>query len=116
MSFDELYEQMDEKGANRYPVGKLIHVKPGELGDVQLRPGKDVEDLKSQMTENGWVVPISITADGFIVDGAHRYLALTELGFTEIPAYVGEQMGGAGRLKNVYPGLPIRLNTLKRKQ
>jgi hypothetical protein len=51
--------------------------------------------------------------EGFIVDGAHRYLAMTELGYKEIPAYVGEQMdSGAGRLENPYPGLPIRLDTL----
>lgn len=39
MSFDELYEQMDEKGANRYPVGKLIRqsaIRSLEIGRAHV--------------------------------------------------------------------------------
>lgn len=112
MSFEQLYDSLNE--SRQYKPG-LTTVKPGELGKVTLRPGTDVEDLKAEILKSGWLVPISITDDGFIVDGVHRYLAMTELGFQEIPVYVGKQMGAAGRLESPYSGLPIQLDTLSRK-
>jgi hypothetical protein len=99
----------------RYIEGKLIYVKPLELG-LGIKINHNVLSLINKIKENGWVVPISITSDGFIVDGEHRYKALMELGVDKIPAYVGKQMGSSGRLEQTYQGLPIGIKNLFEKK
>jgi ParB-like chromosome segregation protein Spo0J len=86
-------------------------VKPFDLGKG-IKTDNNVIDLINKIKENGWVVPISITSDGFIVDGEHRYKALMELGVDKIPAYVGKQLGSSGRLEQTYQGLPIDIKNL----
>jgi hypothetical protein len=96
-------------GEKTYIEGELSYVKPKELGDgIDL--DKDVLSLIDKIKTNGWVVPISITKTGFIVDGEHRYKALMELGAENIPVYIGKQLGSSGRLEKVYDGLPIRID------
>lgn len=93
-------------GEETYIENELTYVKPKELGSG-INLNKNVLNLMNQIKTNGWVMPISITQDGFIVDGEHRYKALMELGVQNIPVYVGKQLGSSGRLENTYNGLPI---------
>jgi hypothetical protein len=90
-------------GKQRYEVGTVVHLQPGELGTKHIR--SDVSELKSQILQSRKITPLSITPDGFIVDGSHRYKALHELGAKSIPAWVGHQMGASGRLERDYPGI-----------
>jgi len=89
-----------------YNEGELTFVKPYELGKP-IELDSDVLTLIDEIKTNKWVVPISITKDGRIVDGQHRYSALIELGVNKIPVYIGKQLGSSGRLEKVYDGLPI---------
>jgi hypothetical protein len=95
----------------KYYEGELTFVKPLELGKG-IKIDHNVLSLINKIKENNWVVPISITSDGFIVDGEHRYKALMELGVDKIPVYVGKQLGSSGRLEQTYQGLPIKINDL----
>ena len=99
------------KENKKYREGKLTYVKPLELGRG-IKIDNNVLSLINKIKENGWVVPISITSVGFIVDGEHRYKALMELNVDKIPAYVGKQLGSSGRLEQTYQGLPIKINDL----
>jgi hypothetical protein len=99
-------------GEKTYNIGELTYVKPKELGEG-IKLDQDVLNLIDKIKTNGWVVPISITENGFIVDGEHRYKALMELGIEDIPVYVGKQLGSSGRLEKVYDGLPIRIDVSK---
>ena len=94
------------------PHGELVWVSPDKFGKTVVdnkRLRTEIDNLKSQIKTNKWVVPISATPKGFIVDGFHRLVALKEMGFKKIPVWVGEQKGAAGILKNPYPGLSIKL-------
>lgn len=87
-------------------------IKPGDLGtvpdsDIRPRVREKVDKIKKELIAKGKLVPISVDHDGHIVDGFHRYVALTELGVKNIPIWVGEQMGDAGRLKKVWPGIML---------
>ena len=84
----------------------LTTVKSGDLGPG-IESDESVEEIKNEIFETQKVMPISITKDGFIVDGEHTYKALMDLGVKDIPVYVGEQEGVSGRLKKPYPGLAI---------
>lgn len=95
----------------KYYEGELTFVKPLELGKG-IKIDHNVLSLINKIKENNWVVPISITSDGFIVDGEHRYKALMELGVDKIPVYTGKQLGSSGRLEQTYSGLPIKINDL----
>jgi len=97
--------------SKKYHKDKLTYVKPLELGKG-IKTDHNVLSLINKIKENGWVVPISITSDGFIVDGEHRYKALMELGVDKIPVYTGKQLGSSGRLEQTYSGLPIKINDL----
>lgn len=93
-------------GDKVYVEDELTYVKPKELGSgIDL--DDDVLSLMEKIKKNKWVVPISITKNGFIVDGEHRYKALMELGVDRIPVYVGKQLYSSGRLEHTYNGLPI---------
>ena len=92
-----------------YNEDELTFVKPYELGEP-IEIDDDVLKLIDKIKTNKYVVPISITKDGFIIDGQHRYSALIELGINKIPVYVGKQLGSSGRLERVYDGLPISID------
>ena len=87
----------------------LTSVKSGALGRG-IESNEAVEAIKKEILETHKVTTISVTKDGFIVDGEHRYKALIELGVEDIPVYVGEQMGASGRLKEPYPGLQVDIS------
>lgn len=97
--------------SNRYEPGTLVHLKPGELGTNHIR--SNVDDLKAQILKSRKITPISITPAGDIVDGSHRYKALHEIGASSIPAWVGHQLGGSGRLETDYPGIRLDLDLPK---
>lgn len=90
-------------------VDGLTTVKSGDLG-TGIKSNKAVEEYKKAILETKKVMPISISKDGFIVDGEHRYKALMELGVTDIPVFVGEQLGSSGKLKEGYSGISVDIN------
>ncbi len=58
------------------------------------RQVRDVSDLVQSIREVGLLQPLVVDAEGNLVAGYHRYLALRELGWEEVPVvaiYVGTQ-------------------------
>jgi N6-adenosine-specific RNA methylase IME4 len=61
---------------------------------AEIFPGMNVEDydrLKADIAQKGQLQPITVTTDGRIIDGRHRYRAMVELGrldeleYSEVP-------------------------------
>lgn len=70
-----------------------MNLKPHSVAEIF--PGMNQEDyarLKADIAQKGQLQPITITTDGKIIDGRHRYQAMVELGlledldFVEVPS------------------------------
>lgn len=77
----------------------LLHKGKPVSGKVEERVAKLADDIR----KSGSITPLSVTDDGFVVDGFHRLEALKKLGVSEVPVYVGKQSGSSGRLEGGMP-------------
>jgi len=78
----------------------------------QVLPELDAEEyraLKEDIRENGIIVPITVDADGQIIDGHHRYKAAQELGIDDPPMQVRDDLDGDAKRS-----LAWRLNMQRR--
>ena len=62
---------------------KIDEIKPYE-GNAKLHPQEQIEQIKQSIMEFGNNDPIAIDKHGVIIEGHGRYLALKELGYTEV--------------------------------
>jgi len=92
--------------ARSYPEVSL------EETPYQVLPELDAEEyraLKQDIRENGIIVPITVDADGQIIDGHHRYKAAQELGIDDPPMQVRNDLDGDAKRS-----LAWRLNMQRR--
>ncbi len=82
---------------HRAPASSISKVSVNRIRANKLQPRKEfgreaLEELKSSIRENGLIQPITVRrveSDFFeLVSGERRFRAVSELGFTEVPAYV----------------------------
>jgi hypothetical protein len=59
------------------PISNVRWVKADDINPNDYNPNivgvTEMKGLKSSLLNNGWVFPITINPDGFIIDGYHRY-------------------------------------------
>lgn len=61
----------------------IDQIKPYE-GNAKLHPQEQIEQIKKSITEFGNNDPIAIDKNNVIIEGHGRYMALKELGYTEV--------------------------------
>lgn len=66
---------------------KLIKIK--QLKQHEKIITKHFNELKEQITQNNYIIPIIVDSkNNIILDGHHRYNVLKSLGYEKIPAYL----------------------------
>ena len=69
----------------------IDRVKPYDKNPRKI-PSTAVNAVASSIQKFGWQQPIVVSKDGVIIVGHSRYLAARQLGFTEVPVHVAENL------------------------
>ena len=72
------------------------------------RNEKAIPKVKSSLKEYGFRQPIVVDADGVIVVGHTRWMAAKELGMTEVPVHVAENLHRHDPPLSTHQGDPVR--------
>ena len=62
----------------------IAEIKPYE-NNTKLHPPAQIEQIKRSICEYGFLDPIAIDENGLVLEGHGRLIALTELGYKEVP-------------------------------
>ena len=65
-------------------VISLADIKPFK-NNAKLHPKEQIQQLKNSIREYGFNDPIAVSEDNEIIEGHGRYIAVKEMGLTEIP-------------------------------
>lgn len=68
-------------------IYQIINIK--KLKQHEKIITKHFDELKNQITENKYIVPIIVDSKNYIIlDGHHRYNVIKSLGYDKIPVYL----------------------------
>jgi DNA modification methylase len=88
----------------------LADIKPFP-NNAKLHPKEQIQQIKKSIKEYGFNDPIAVSEDNEIIEGHGRYLAVKELGFSEIPCIRLSHLTEAQRRAYILAHNKLTMNT-----
>lgn len=89
---------------------KIDDIKTYE-NNAKLHPAEQVEQIKASIKEFGFNDPIAIDENNMIIEGHGRYIALKELGYTDVPCIRLTHLNDKQKKAYIIAHNKINLNT-----